>query len=168
MGEALKALGLDPSVLLLQVVAFVILYLLLRRYLFRPLFAVMAQRQAAIKEGLAAGEQAKTELARIDQERARLLAEAREQGREQVRQAVREGEQAREQILAEARVESQEMRERARRALELEREEAALALRRQVVELALLAADKAVLRRLDEETHRRVVDDFIASLEQEQ
>lgn len=60
------------------------------------------------------------------------------------------------------------MRERARRALELEREEAALALRRQVVELALLAADKAVLRRLDEETHRRVVDDFIASLEQEQ
>jgi F0F1-type ATP synthase membrane subunit b/b' len=59
----------------------------------------------------------------------------------------------------------QALRERARRGLALEREEAELGLRRQVVDLALLAADRAVLQRLDPEAHRRAVDDFITSLE---
>ena len=165
MAEAARALGLDPAVLALQAVAFIILFLVLRRYLFRPLLAVMAEREEEITAALAAGERAKAELSRIDEERSRVLAGAREEGRQQVRQAVQEGEQARERILAEAREEVQALRERARRGLALEREEAELALRRQVVDLALLAADRAVLQRLDPEAHRRAVDDFITSLE---
>ena len=165
MAEAARALGLDPAVLALQAVAFIILFLVLRRYLFRPLLAVMAKREEEIAAALEAGERAKAELSRIDEERSRVLAGAREEGRQQVRQAVQEGEQARERILAEARVEVQALRERARRGLALEREEAELALRRQVVDLALLAADRAVLQRLDPEAHRRAVDDFITSLE---
>lgn len=168
MAEAAKALGLDPAVLALQIVGFVILFLLLRRYLFRPLLGVMSQREAEIAAALEAGERAREELGRIDQEKAKVLAEAREQGREQVRQAVREAQEARERILREAREEVQDLRERARRAVELEREEAALALRQQVVDLALLAASKVVLRRLDEETQRQVIDDFIVGLEQQQ
>jgi F-type H+-transporting ATPase subunit b len=165
MAEAARALGLDPAVLALQAVAFIILFLVLRRYLFRPLLAVMAKREEEIAAALEAGERAKAELSRIDEERSRVLAGAREEGRQQVRQAVQEGEQARERILAEAREEVQALRERARRGLALEREEAELALRRQVVDLALLAADRAVLQRLDPEAHRRAVDDFITSLE---
>ena len=165
MAEAARALGLDPAVLALQAVAFIILFLVLRRYLFGPLLAVMARREAEIAEALEAGERAKAELTRIDEERSRVLAAAREEGRQQVRQAVQEGEQARERILGEAREEVRALRERARQALAQEREEAELALRQQVVELALLAADRAVLQRLDPEAHRRAVDDFITSLE---
>lgn len=164
----LEQLGIDPSVLVLQVIAFLILYWVLRRFLFAPVLAMMGRREAEIAEALDAGKRAEGELARIDEERARVLDEAREQGREQVRQAVREGEEARERILRETREEAHEVRQRARRAVDLEREEARLALRQQVAELALMAASKAVLRRLDEETHRQVVDDFIATLEQQQ
>jgi len=166
MGETSNPLAIDPVVLLIQIVGFVILFLLLRRYLFGPLMGVITQRQQEITEGLEAGERAKAELARIDQERAQALAEAREQGREQVRQAVREGEQARERIMAEARGEAQALRQRAQQAIALERDEAELALRRQVVDLALMAADKAVLRRLDAHVQKQVIDDFISSLEQ--
>jgi F-type H+-transporting ATPase subunit b len=167
MAEALEALGLDPAVLLLQVVAFVALYLLMRRYLFGPLLGVMAQREKDIAEGLEAGEQAKERLGQIDEERSRLLAEARAEGREQVRQAVREADEARGRMLKEAREEAEAIRQRAREAMELEREEAMIELRQQVVDLALLAASRAVLGRLDETRHRQVVDDFIASLESE-
>jgi F-type H+-transporting ATPase subunit b len=167
MTEALASLGIDPRVLLLQVIAFIILFLVLRRFLFRPLMAVMNLRAREIAEGLEAGERSKEALARIDEERQRQLAEAREQGREHVRQAVREAGQAREQILQEARREVQEMRDRGRQALDREREQAELELRRRVVELALLAAGRAVLQRLDERAHRQAVEDFIAGLERE-
>jgi len=167
MGETSNPLAIDWVVLSIQVVGFVILFLLLRRYLFGPLMSVITQRQQEIAEGLEAGERARTELARIDQERAQALAEAREQGREQVRQAVREGEHARERIVTEAREEAQALRQRAQQAIALERDEAELALRQQVVDLALMAADKAVLRRLDTHTQKQVIDDFITSLEQQ-
>ncbi len=167
MGETGNPLAIDWVVLSIQVVGFVILFLLLRRYLFGPLMSVITQRQQEIAEGLEAGERARTELARIDQERAQALAEAREQGREQVRQAVREGEHARERIVTEAREEAQALRQRAQQAIALERDEAELALRQQVVDLALMAADKAVLRRLDTQTQKQVIDDFISSLEQQ-
>jgi F-type H+-transporting ATPase subunit b len=167
MGETTNPLAIDWVVLSIQVVGFVILFLLLRRYLFGPLMGVITQRQQEIAEGLEAGERARTELARIDQERAQALAEAREQGREQVRQAVREGEHARERIVTEAREEAQALRQRAQQAIALERDEAELALRQQVVDLALMAADKAVLRRLDTHTQKQVIDDFITSLEQQ-
>jgi len=162
----LEQMGIDPAVLTLQVIAFVILFLLLRQFLFRPVIKIMSEREREIAQALEAGEQAKMELARIDQERERVLADAREQGREHVRRAVKEGEQARERVLAEAREEAQALRERAHTAIALEREEAALGLRRQVVDLALLAAGKAVLQKLDDQAHRAVVDDFITSLEQ--
>ncbi len=161
-------LSLDLPVLVLQIVAFVILFLLLRRYLFRPLMEVMAQREKEIADGLDAGERAKVELGSIDQERERVLARAREEGRQQVRQAVQEGEQARDQIVREAREEAQQIRQRAKESVELERQEAALQLRQEVVDLALLAARQALLAPLDEAKHRQAVDDFIASLETKQ
>jgi F-type H+-transporting ATPase subunit b len=164
----LRQLGIDPAVLTLQIIAFAILFWLLRRFLFRPVLRIMAEREKEIAESLDVGERARAELARVDQERARVLAEAREQGREQVRQAVIEGEEARQRILAGAREESQALRQRAQQAIALEREEAELALRQQVVDLALLAANKAVLRKLDGQTQRQVIDDFISSLEQQE
>jgi F-type H+-transporting ATPase subunit b len=164
----LKQLGIDPAVLTLQIIAFAMLFWLLRRFLFRPVLGIMQEREKEIAEALDAGERAKAELARIDQEKAQVLAEAREEGREQVRRAVREGEQARERILAETREDAHALRERAQQAIALEREEAKLALRHQVVDLALAAASRAVLRRLDEQVQRQVVDDFISSLERQQ
>jgi F-type H+-transporting ATPase subunit b len=83
-----------------------------------------------------------------------------------VRQAVQEAEEARDRIVQEARGEADDIRKRARESIELEREATLIELRQQVVDLALLAASRAVLGRLDEERHRQVVDDFISSLEQ--
>ena len=168
MAESGSPLSLDPAVLLLQIVGFVILFLLLRRYLFGPLLEVIRQREREVEEGLEASTRAKEELARVDEEKARVLTEAREQGREQVRRAVREGEEARERLLSDAREETKGLRQRAREAVELEREEAMIQLRREVVDLALLAASQAVVGRLDEKQQRAVVDDFISGLEQEQ
>ncbi len=167
MGEG-SVLSLDPAVVFLQIVGFAILFLLLRRYLFGPVLKVMAEREEEIDEGLEAGERARKELARIDQERSRVLSEAREEGREQVRAAVQEGEEARDRILQHARDEAEQIRQRARETVDIEREEARLQLRHEVVDLALLAAKQAVLAQLDEDKHRRAVDEFISHLERQQ
>ena len=165
MASALTALGFNPRVFLLNVIAFLILFAVLRRYLFGPLAHVMKRRAEEIAEGLEASRRNREALAEADQRREQILAAAREEGREQVRRSVQEGEAERERILAEARVEVQGLRERGREAVARERERALLELRQRVVDLALLAAGRAVAQRLDERVHRQVIDDFITDLE---
>lgn len=168
MVEALAALGFNFKVFVLNVIAFVILFLVLRRYLFRPLRTMMALRAQEIAKGLDAAQQSKTALAHVNEERDRLLALAREEGREYVRQAVREADETRERLLAEAREEAQRIRTRGHEAVEMEREQAMLEVRRAVVDLALLAASQAVLQRMDERAHRQAVEEFLANLERAQ
>jgi F-type H+-transporting ATPase subunit b len=165
MEGSANLLAIDPAVLALQIAAFAILFLLLRRYLFSPLLRVIAIREREIAEALDAGERARQGLAQIEEERGKTLAQAREEGRELVRQSVREAEEQRARIVAEARQESQAARQRGQQAIELAQQAAELELRQQVVDLALLAASRSVLGRLDAEAHRQAVDDFIASLE---
>jgi F-type H+-transporting ATPase subunit b len=168
MAEALAALGFNFRVFVLNVIAFVILFLVLRRYLFRPLRTMMRLRAQEIAAGLDAAQKSKTALTHVEEERDRLLAEAREQSRARVRQAVREADETRERLLAEAREEAQHIRTRGHEVVAMERDQAILEVRRTVVDLALLAASQAVLQRMDERSHRQAVEEFLAGLERAQ
>ncbi len=165
MAQVLTALGFSPRVFLLYVIAFLILFWVLKQKLFGPLGKMMKQRAEEIAEGLQAAEENKEALAKATQEREQILAAAREEGREHVRRAVQEAETERERLLAEARTEVQALRDRGREALDRERTQTLLELRQRVVDLALLAAGRAVGQRLEASAQRQAVDDFITELE---
>ena len=59
------------------------------------------------------------------------------------------------------------MLERARREIDAEKEKAILALRKEAVDLAIAAASKLLEQKLDSEADRRLVLDYLASLEQQ-
>ena len=68
----------------------------------------------------------------------------------------------------EAREEAARIRTRGHETVEMERDQAMHEVRRNVVDLALLAASQAVLQRMDERSHRQAVEEFLANLEQSQ
>ncbi|MCW5860342.1 MAG: hypothetical protein KIS63_18770, partial [Caldilineales bacterium] len=65
-------LGINGPFLLAQIINFVVLFLLLRRFLFPPLVKMLDQRRQRIAEGLAAADVARKE---AEGERARLMAQ---------------------------------------------------------------------------------------------
>ena len=156
---------IDLRVVGLQVIGFLILLWLLRRYLFGPVQKMLGQREEEVASSLRAAEEARAARDQLQSEREKLLAEAREEGRQMVQAAVQEARTVGEQIQAEARAEARRLLERARGQIELEQEQALLALREEVADLAIRAASQAILVKLDESTQRKVVDDFISSLE---
>jgi F-type H+-transporting ATPase subunit b len=74
-------------------------------------------------------------------------------------------EKEREQLLARARDEHEQLLDRAKREIQAERERAVADLRREAVELSLAAAARLVERNLDDEANRKIVVDFLSSLE---
>ena len=69
------------------------------------------------------------------------------------------------EIVEQAHREQQQVMERARQEIETERQQAMVELRRDTVNLAVRSASKVIEKNLDDETNRRVVESFLASLE---
>src|SRR6266478_4514862 len=71
----------------------------------------------------------------------------------------------REALLAKAREQYEQLLARARKEIEGEKEKAILELRREAVDLSIAAASKLVEANLDSEANRRLVLEYLASLE---
>jgi F-type H+-transporting ATPase subunit b len=157
----LEDLNINPYAILVNIVGFLLLLALLRRFLFRPVGDLLAQRQqdiAATYDQLEA-DRRQMEALRADYEQ--RLAGIEAEAREKIQGAIKDAQAARDQIVQETQVRSREMITRAEEEIQRERDQALITLRQQVVDLALGAANKVIGDSLDETRQRRLIDDFI-------
>ncbi len=107
-------LGIQWKILLAQTVSFSLVFFVLWRFAYRPIFAMLETRREKIAEGLADAEKIKAELAHTEAERKRILAQAGDVANQMIEEGrsaaarVREVETQRaiaaaEQIMAKAR-----------------------------------------------------------------
>lgn len=148
-----------------QVVGFLILLWILRRFAWGPLFQVLEERRARIAREIAEVEGLKAELGRLEADYKTRLADLDAQARQRLLEAVEEGRRVSREIQEKAREDAAKTIERARQSLELEITAARTHLHDEVVTLALMAAERVIRERLDDAKHRQVVADFIAQVE---
>lgn len=154
-------INLDKS-LIVQVVNFLVLLLLLHRFLYRPFLAKMAERTEAIRTSLEEAQAARADAARQQEENATRLRTAHQEAAAIREQALRDAaDEARRQIGA-AQTQARKLVEDARTQMETEIRLAREALRREVADLATAVAEKLIRKSLRDEDHRRIVADAIA------
>lgn len=150
-----------PGLMVWTIVTFLIVLWVLRRFAFRRIQGLIDQRRDRIREALDEADKARTEARELRELTAREREEAKAD-RESIleesrRQAQRQLEQAREQADADLKARLEKNRE------ELEAENARLReqIRRDVVELTLLASEKVTGKVLDADDQRRLIDETI-------
>lgn len=127
--SGIGALGLNLQSFLIQLGTFIIAYLVLRKWAFKPILKMLQERRETIEKGVGLGEQMQKDKAELEQKVAKALRDARAQADEIVssaqdrgRQAVAEAEeQARkkaEGIIAEAEERIKQNTQQARKKLE--------------------------------------------------
>jgi F-type H+-transporting ATPase subunit b len=154
----MEALGINLPGLLTQMVSFLILFLVLRALLYKPLLRVLDQRAARIRESLEAAQKAQEEAARSREEMQGQLDAARAEGQSMIAQAREVAERFRQEELTKARQEIDRERARAQANIQRERDVAIEELRREFAGLAISAAERVVERELDESTHRELIE----------
>jgi F-type H+-transporting ATPase subunit b len=77
--SGIGALGLDGKALLIQLVTFVLAFLVLRRFAFKPILKVLTERRELIESGVSIGEQMKQDQAKLDAKIDAELAKARKE-----------------------------------------------------------------------------------------
>ncbi len=161
----MEGLGISLNGLLAQIVNFLILLALLYFIAYKPLRRMMEERSNRIREGLEQAEQASKRLAEADEEAKKKLEEARREGQKLISQASALGERLKEEARQEAKAQAEALLARARGEIELERDQAIQQLRREFADLAMLAAEKVIRETLDEERHRRLINEVLEEAE---
>jgi F-type H+-transporting ATPase subunit b len=159
--DPLAKLGFNLPTLIAQLINFGLLLLLLRLFAYKPIMKMLDNRANKIKESLEAGERAKQEAVQAEQEVTKRIEAASRDGQKIVDQAVQAAEEVRRKAALEAKKEAEVIVEKARVEIRREQEEAVNDLRKEVADLAVVVAGKAISRSLDEKTQRQLIDDAL-------
>ncbi len=83
----MEQLGIDPRLLLAQIINFGLIVFVLSRVLYKPVLAFLDKRKQEIADGVALAEKMKKEEAHTQEKREKVVADARREAREIVEQA---------------------------------------------------------------------------------
>ena len=158
---------LDPHAGLMfwTLLIFVALWLVLRKYAFPAIFAAVEARERALEEAIASAKRDREEAARLLEEHRRQIDAARADAQRLIAEGGKAGEKIRTEMIEAARLQQQEILDRARQEIGVERDRAIAELRREAVELAIRGASKVIERNLDDDTNRKIVEDFLGDLQ---
>lgn len=160
----MEALGINVGYLGMQIVLFVILFLVLRGYLYNPIIKVLEERKAKIAKGLEDARQAAIARDNADAEAKKVLDDARaEAAKIRADASVQADEQAA-AIIAKANEDAKAVVANASEEAEAERNRILADMRSQVAAIAVAAANKVVGESLDEKRQRALIDDFFAAV----
>jgi F-type H+-transporting ATPase subunit b len=154
-------LGLDPGLLLSQIVNFGLLLALLYAFMHKPILAKLRERAQRIQKGLEEAEHAKVLRAKAEAYYQDEIDRANREAREIIERATRAAEQQRQDILAQARIDAHELMLQAQRQAQREIEGEQIAFHREVIDLALAATAQLLQEEIDDEKHHQFIRQFI-------
>lgn len=163
--EIFEQLGIEPGMIVVNIVGFLLLVWLLRKYAYGPLSDIIAERETQIDGDLAEAETqreaATRDAAAIDAE----LAKVAERSRELMAEARQRADATREEMITRAREQADRIVSEGQRSVDVSADSARAALREETVQIAMDISERALRSSLDEERQVALVDAFIADVQ---
>jgi F-type H+-transporting ATPase subunit b len=160
----LEALGLNLGYLLVQVLNFLIIFIVLRAWVYQPILGLLERRRTAIAQGLEDAHVATEARANAEEEARKIIAEAQAEASEKVREASERAEAAAKEIISQAEADAAKERENAMADVEQERDRILSDMRGQVAALAMAAAQRLIGEALDEKRQHALIDEFFSGV----
>ncbi|NLW52999.1 MAG: F0F1 ATP synthase subunit B [Tissierellia bacterium] len=155
----------DLLSLALQLSATLVLYFVLRHFLYNPIKEYMSKRQAYIENNILESEEAKQQALVLKNEYDGRMKNAKQEAGEIVATARVFGDDIKSKAIKESKEEADRIYRNGVKSLELERQKVMSSLNSDIVDMAMLGAEKVLKEKSSEKTDRRMVEDFVASLE---
>ncbi|MCR2044701.1 F0F1 ATP synthase subunit B [Anaerosalibacter massiliensis] len=149
------------SSMILQLIATVILFFILKHFLHEPVSKYMNERQNKIQNDIDDAKSLKGEALELKTQYEISINEAKAEGQEIIESARKRGEEIKEDIIKEAKVEADGIIERARKEIEREKEKALDEIKVQAGDMAILIASKVIDEELDTNLQNDLIDKFI-------
>jgi F-type H+-transporting ATPase subunit b len=155
------SLGINLPLLFVFIVNFIVLFFLLRLFLYKPVMKMLDERAKRTKEAMELAEGTAKEYERAKGEVQKQIEKGRQEAQAIIAQAMQVGERLKEESRQEATKEAQTIIDRTRSELETERGKIVEGLRREFADIAISAAEKVIKETLDKEKHRKLIEETL-------
>ena len=156
----------DWRVLIVQAGGFLLLLVVFKLFLFKPIMSVLDARRGEIENGYKDAEARQQAAEELRAQYEQRLASVEEEIRGKITEAIKDGQRMREEILADSRAKADGILTKAQEEIHREQEKAMVQLKTTVADLAISAAGKLIEEKLDPAKHRQLVTRFIDNLDE--
>lgn len=153
--------GFNGGDIIYQLIMFIILLALLKKFAWGPLMGIMKERENLIANEINTAEQSRVEAKKLLEEQRTMLKEARTEAQGLIESAKKQGDVQRDEIIALARTEADRIKESAKLEIEQQKEKAVAAIREQVASLSVLIASKVIEKELSVEDQEKLINEYI-------
>ncbi len=147
-----------------SIIAFAVLFLLLKKFAFGPISGVLDKRAETIRESLEKAEQTKVEAERLLDEYKVQMAEARAEASKVIDQGRKVAESMKAEIVAKAHEEAEQVIVKAREAIDAEKKAAIAELQGSVADLSVAVASKLIGEKLSADEHASLIERYVAEV----
>ena len=163
-GDYFPFLTIDPVTMIATLINTLILFLVLKHFLFKPVNKILDERKQNVEETYRQADEKLSEAARLESEYTEKLANAKEESAEIVKNATKRAQTRSDEIIAEAKKEASSLMVKANADIEKEKKRAVNQIKDEISDIALAVAEKVVEKEIDPKDHERLIESFISEL----
>lgn len=157
-------IGVNPWTALFTFCNMIITFLVLKKFLFKPVKKMIDDRQNEIDGLYSDADHAKQEALALEEEYRLHLDNARQERDEILRDATARAQKREQEILDHARSDADAMREKARTDIAQERKKALNEIKDDISGIAIEIATRVTEKEIDEKQHKALIEDFIRNM----
>lgn len=162
--ETGETFGFNTWIFLSQIISFVIVALLLRRFAYKPILSILEERRQRIAEGLLNAEKIKQQLAEAETRSAEILAKANAQAQKMIDEARESAGHVAERKQQEAVLMAEQIVAKAQEASAIEHQRTMTELKRELGRLVVDTTAKVTGKVLTSDDQRRLQEEATRSL----
>lgn len=159
--EILKNFGFDPVMLAAQIVNFLIILYILKRFLYKPVLDMLKKREDTIKTGLKQAEESRLLLEKTVEEEKKVLTKAQEEAKKLIEDAKNQALEAAKEVEEETRASTERMIVEARNQISQETKEAEKRLAESASGLAEQILSTSLKEMFPEKDQKTIVDNAL-------
>jgi F-type H+-transporting ATPase subunit b len=157
---------LQLGTLVVTIIIFVCLFLVLRKWAWKPILMGLQNREQAIRDSIEAAQKAKAEAERTTRELEAKMAEVQRQSSAQLQQAKADAIKVADTIRAQAEAESTALKDRTIREIEAAKQQAVSEINMHAAVLGTAVARKILQRNVTADDQQRLVEESLAEMAQ--
>lgn len=160
----LALVSIDPGTIVFTLINTVIIFILFRIFLFKPVCRILDKRKEMAAAEIAEAQRAKEAAEKTEQEYLERLANAKAEAAEIMKQANARAQKREEEIVNEANQKAAEIKAKAEESIERDKQRALNEIKNEISDIVIMAASKVVEKEISAKDNEAIIAGFLENV----
>lgn len=156
---------INPTQILIQIISFLILFFVLKIFVWKKIMSFLEQRKEKIKNEFENIENLKKEISSIKETYEKNISNIEEISFKKIQEGINEGNKIADDIKNKASIEAQKIIDKAKQDIKFEITKAKEDIKNQIIDLTILSTKELLEKEIDENEDKKIIEKFLEEID---